>query len=742
MTPSVGVRELAAFAGRSGDLGSDHFSLLRGVDGIRAHRRMQNDRGPGFQAEVTLRTTWEGPAGPLDLQGRADGIEQTPDGPVIEEIKTTRAPEGEKPLDYPVHRLQALIYAWMWWKLEGVCPRFRVRYLPPERGDGWCLEETLSPDQLAREVDAAATDYLQWRQAADAWTTRRNATLADLAFPYPETRPGQDELMAAATQTLSQGGRLYAEAPTGVGKTLAVLIPALRALGRGHCETVFVATCRNSGKTMFTDALQTLMDQGAEIRSLTLVAKDRVCRNNGTPCDCSACPLAIGFYDRLNAALADWREQAPKDTDAWQRVAETHRLCPFAFMMHAAREADLLIGDVNYALDPTARLHFLFGTKPETTALLIDEAHHLPERSREMHSAELDLAEIGKILRGLSPNLRGLSPHLRRVQRAAREVELFDGITETPPRELAEACRRAAEAIDFSYGACPRLADDPRPALSRVLRGFWLGVERHRPAHVVYRDGQVLHHFCRDAAEPVGTDLEALHAAILFSATLRPLRLFRQMTGSTPQDRELLLPSPFDPERFPLSLETDIPVVYRARGPATYDRLAARIRQFLEAQPGKTLVYLPSFEILEEICKRLPTDDLWLGPILAQPRGLQEAESVTFLKPFREDGGPVTALAVLGGALNEGIDLPGDALTGVVVVSIGLPAVIPRREILRNYHQARGEDGFVVAYTFPGLLRVLQALGRVIRGPEDRGRALLIDPRFEHPFYREFLGPF
>ena len=740
MIPSVGVRELAAFAGRTGDLGSDHFSLLRGVDGMRAHRRMQSDRGPDFQAEVSLRTTWEGPCGRLELQGRADGVEQTPDGPLIEEIKTTRAPEGETPLDAPVHRLQALVYAWMWWKIEGVCPRFRVRYLPPERGDGWCVDFNLSPEQLAREVDAAATVYLQWLQGHDQWIARRNAGLTSLAFPHDVTRPGQEELMAAAGQVLHRGGRLYAEAPTGVGKTLAVLVPALRALGQGACQSVFVATCRNSGKTMFTDALETLIGQGTEIRSLTLVAKDRVCRNNGTPCDVSACPLALGFYDRLNDAMAEWREQAAKDTAAWQRVAENHRLCPFAFMMHAAREADILIGDVNHALDPTARLHFLFGTKPETTALLIDEAHHLPERSREMYSAELDLAELGKILRGLSPNLRGLSPHLRRVQRAAREVDLFDGITETPPRELAEACRRAAEAVDLSYGACPRLAEDPRPALARVLRGFWLGVERHGPAHVVYRDGQVLHHFCRDAAEPVGADLDAVHAAILFSATLRPMGVFRQLTGSTPRDQELVLPSPFDPERFPLSLETDIPVVYRARGPATYDRLVARIRRFLEERPGKTLVYLPSFEVLEEIRKRLPTDDLWLGPVLAQPRGLQEAESVSFLKPFREDGGPITALAVLGGALNEGIDLPGEALTGVIVVSIGLPAVTPRREILRNYHQARGEDGFVLAYTFPGLLRVLQALGRVIRGPEDRGRALLIDPRFEHPFYREFLG--
>jgi len=750
----VAVRDLAAFAGRRGDLAGGHFSLLRGSDGQRAHRRIQSGREASARKEVTVQRSWKGPTLALELHGRIDLLLETPGGLIVEEIKTARLPEGEFPPDAPVHRLQALIYAWMLAVPDQTqqvnSPAARVRYVPPDSGEGWVWPLEITPDQLDTEITAALGAYAIWLTQLLHWREERDQSLRNLSFPFSDLRRGQSELMTAVEQSFHSGLRLHVEAPTGIGKTLAVLVPALRALGTQQVNTLFYATCRNSGKTVVEEALRHLEKQGMRLRALTLVAKDRICNGTGSPCDCATCPLALGFFDRLNPALAELRESPDWSRDRWQDIAARHQLCPFAFLMQAAREADLLIGDINSALDPGARLGFLFEEAPETVGLLIDEAHHLPERARSMNSASLDLNQLSKLLRTLPPTVRGLSTELRRVSRAANALEFGTELaiaasspgaraavaaTEAPPRELAEACRRAVLAIETSYNLCAAVANDPRPDLLRMLQGFWQSVERHRAAHITYREAQTLHHLCRDPAEFLRDALQALRSSVLFSATLAPMPLFRRLTGSLPEDRELILGSPFEPGSLRMELEKNIPVVFRARGEEMYRKLADRIRQFLEAQPGKNMVFLPSFEVLEEVRRRLPLHDLWFGEVLVQPRGLQEAETVAFLRPLREQSGAITVLAVLGGALNEGIDLPGKQLEGVVVVSIGLPALSPRQELLRAYYQDRGEDGFVLAYTLPGLVRVRQALGRVLRGPGDSGRALLIDPRFEHPFY-------
>lgn len=750
----VSVREIAAFAGRTGDLSSHHISLLRGSDGIRAHRRLQSARAPASRREVSVQGLWQGRELTLEIHGRIDLLHETDDGLLVEEIKTTRLPEGEFPPDASVHRLQALLYAWLLGNPARTpaqrtpaqqvnVPAACVRYVPPDSGTGWVWKLEITASELLAEISSVCAAYEDWLIHLLHWREQRDQSLVSLPFPYPELRPGQPELMQAVERCFRMGERLYAEAPTGIGKTLAVLLPALRALGEGRIQTLFYATCRNSGKSVVQDAIHLLQSEGMQLRALTLVARERICNATGSPCDCSACPLALGFFDRLNAALAELREQPDWSRPVWEAIAARHRLCPFAFLMRAAREADLLIGDINYVLDPSAKLAFLFDTAPETVGLLLDEAHHLPERARDMYSASLDLAAYSKALRALPPELRGLQTDLRRVLRTANALALIpqgdNTCTEAVPRELGEACRRALLALEQSLQACAPVANDPRHSLMRTLQDFWLSIERHQPSHITYREGQTLHHLCRDPAEVLRGSLDTLFATVLFSATLSPLPLFRQLTGATPENREVSLASPFDPTQFPVELEADIPVTYSARGPETYRKLANRILRFLQEHPGKNMVFFPSFEVMQQVRTHFPEEDLWFGTVLSQPRGLQETETTEFLRPLRESKQAVTVLAALGGALNEGIDLPGEQLTGVVVVSIGLPAVSARQELLRDYHQRQGREGFVLAYTLPGYLRVRQALGRVIRGPHDRGRALLIDPRFQHPFYRELL---
>ncbi|MGA0334475.1 MAG: ATP-dependent DNA helicase, partial [Kiritimatiellia bacterium] len=705
-----------------------------------------NNRGAAYQAEVSVHFHWREE---LEIFGRIDGIAEEGGETVIEEFKTSLETGEALPLDHEVHRLQAESYAWMWWKKQGVLPRLRLEYVHPDdslptRRHEWCPD----PDALNARMEDLLDRWLRHQRCESLRRRERDAALCALRFPFPQMRPGQSELLEAVDRQFREGGKLYVQAPTGIGKTMGILLPALRALGQGRFQTLVIATCRNTGKRIFEEAAVHLFPASEGLRMLTLVARERICRETGSPCDCENCPLAKGFYDRLASGMAELRTRKSWTAEVWQSVAEQHRLCPFAFMMHAAREADVLLGDLNYALDPAARLEFLFGASPESVGLLIDEAHHLPDRSRGMISAALDIRMLQGALRALSPELRQtLQADLQRVLREIRRYEKEQLDEKGLPREgagapegPARAVSRALEALENSFSAEKMQPGDPRLDMHRMLSGFRQSMLHRQDSHVCTQEGTVFYHLCLDASDWLRDRLGRMHAVVMFSGTLLPLEVFMRLTGAEAEDARLELPSPYPREHFPLCLEAGLPLVWKARGPELYERLARRIVAELTARAVKTLVFFPSYQLMEEVAARLPREDIWLGPVRIQPRGLQEEAAEDFLRPFREQKGPLCGLAVLGGALNEGIDLPGAALESVIVVSIGLPAICRERELMRDWYQARGEEGFMLAYTLPGLVRVLQALGRVIRGPQDRGTGLLIDPRFRHPLYGRYLG--
>ncbi|WFB37159.1 helicase C-terminal domain-containing protein [Kiritimatiellota bacterium B12222] len=742
----ISVTELSRIMGRQGDLGRRHFSLIRGVEGIRVHQRMQKDRGEGYRAEVSVKTTWALEGEQVEIFGRMDGLALEGEGYVIEEFKTSRDYTERLPLDHGMHVLQAELYAWIWWKSEGVIPKVRLEYVNPDPHQPTRKIEWV-PESLDQRMEEICTRWMSLCLAQEAWISDRNQRLQALQFPFAEMRPGQEQLVASVKETFTTKGQLFVQAPTGIGKTMGVLLPALQALGEGEYQTLVVATCRNTGKRIFEEAFGHLFPAEAGLRVLTLLARDRVCTQVGSPCTCEDCPLAKGFYDRLPEGLIELRQQKFWNAETWQAVAARHQLCPFAFMMHAAREADVIIGDLNYALDPSARLEFLFGERPETVGLLIDEAHHLPERSRAMISANLDLRKFQEQLKKLTPEMRQLLH--KDLQRVLREVRTYQKLYLTEeglpkpgadsPDQIARACTRALEALDESFADGVRQGDDPRNDLYQMLNEFRQSTQQVQPSHVCTREGTVFCHLCLDASAWLMKRWDSLSAVVIFSGTLLPLDVFLKQSGALERATQLELQSPYNSHFFKVALEEEIPLVWKARGPELYERLAQRIMAELTAHAVKTLVFFPSYALMDEVAARLPKDDIWLGPILVQPRGLQEEAADAFLKPFRESQGPVTGLAVLGGALNEGIDLPGEALESVIVVSIGLPGISRERELMRKWYEDQGEEGFVMAYTLPGLVRVLQAMGRVIRGPRDRGTGLLIDPRFRHPLYQKYI---
>jgi len=416
--------------------------------------------------------------------------------------------------------------------------------------------------------------------------------------------------------------------------------------------------------------------------------------------------------------------------------------------MIAAREAAVLVGDMNYALSPGARLEFLFRGDTRTV-LLVDEAHHLPDRCRAMISADLPLkmfrASGGEIPAEVQSELRD---PIRKVGREARamireqEESQDPSIAYDSPDRVGQACRQLLEALEATFAAVPSAEADARLELHRLCAAFCISLDHRQDSHVTLQEGSVFRHVCLDASDWLSERLDGFSAVVMFSATLSPLEEFRALVGLRPHDRSVALPSPFDPSRFPVQIETAIPMVWRERTDAMYQKLTSRLVDFISSHAGRTLVFFPSYALMTEVADRFPAGDLWTGDLHVQPKGMQEADADQFLKPFRSARGVITGFAVLGGALNEGVDLPGEALTAAVVVSIGLPSVSKENEWIRAWHQSRGREGFFLAYTLPGWIRVRQALGRVIRGPEDKGKGLLIDPRFEHPFYQGQLESF
>ncbi|MDF3130720.1 ATP-dependent DNA helicase [Kiritimatiellaeota bacterium B1221] len=744
----ISVTEFSRQMGRSGDLGRRHFSLLRGVEGIQVHQRMQKNRGEEYEAEVSIQSTWELAGESVEIFGRIDGVERSLQGVVIEEFKTSRDYEDRLPLDHSVHVLQAELYAWMWFRERGTLPSIRLEYVHPDpQIETRRIEWQPEAEALSEKVEGLLGQWMQQKLAQEAWIRERNERLENLCFPFAEMRPGQQELIDQVKSSVSDGGRLYVQAPTGIGKTMGVLLPALQAMGRGRFSTLMIATCRNTGKRIFEEAMGHLFPEKPGLRVLTLVAKERGCKETGSPCDCENCPLAVGFYDRLPEAMVALRTEKTWDAETWQAVAGKFQLCPFALMMQTAREADVILGDLNYALDPAARLEFLFGENPESVCLLIDEAHHLPDRSRSMISAALEPRYLQTQFRALPAEIQAvLNPSFQKVLRELRaycksqlDREGWPKAEAEMPEGLSKACNRALEMLEASFADLPGQPADPRLELYRSFAGFRQSMEHRQDSHVCTFEDGVFQHLCLNAAEWLKERFASLASTVVFSGTLLPLDLFMRLTGAEAESQKLALPSPFSAAKFRIELEEEIPLVWKARGPELYERLAQRIVTELTARSVKTLVFFPSYALMDEVAARLPKHDLWLGPIYQQPKGLQEEGADAFLKPFRESEGPVCGLAVLGGALNEGIDLPGRALESVIVVSIGLPGLSRERELMRRWFEARGEEGFVMAYTYPGLVRVLQAMGRVIRGPEDQGTALLIDPRYKHPLYREYI---
>ena len=749
----ISVRSLVEFLLRSGDLDNRRggFAEREAMQmGSRLHRKIQKRMGGAYQAEVPLRFEKEYEHFILSVEGRADGIFTDQEGTAIDEIKGVfqNLERLEEPL--PVHLAQAKCYAYIC-GLERKFDRIGVQmtYCQLETEEIRRFRQTYAMEELDLWFSGLLDSFRKWAEQQWQWEQRRNTSMQGLEFPYPY-RPGQREMVSAVYRSILRRKQLFVQAPTGVGKTMSTIFPAVRACGEGLGDKLFYLTAKTITRTVAEEAFSILKKHGLEFRSLTITAKEKMCVLEEADCTPSACERARGHYDRINEAVYEMvTEQSDFRREAILAQSEKWQVCPYELELELAAWMDAVICDYNYVFDPDVKLRRFFGEggRKGEYLFLIDEAHNLVERGREMYSAEVckeDFLEMKKKVRARSKKLE------RALERCNHQLLLYKRECETV--RVLESVGAFAMQTEGLLGELEEFLQDLEdgPLRKEVLE-FYFGVRAFAAVwelvddnYIIYgrhgEDGRFrLKLCCVNPAANLQACLDRGRSAVFFSATLLPVGYYRKLlSGRGAEDYAVYIPSPFRAEKRKLLIGRDVSSRYRRRGPEEYRRIAAYIHTFLSARQGNYMVFFPSYQMLEnveEIYREQFAEESTV--CLCQTPSMGERERETFLEAFREGREKtLVGFCVMGGIFAEGIDLSGEKLIGALVVGTGLPQISDERELLRLFYDQKGENGFDYAYRFPGMNKVLQSAGRVIRTTEDRGVIALLDDRFCTAQYR------
>ena len=758
LTLTLSIRQLAEFLLRTGSIDSRFSGFDRALEGARLHRKLQKaavKSHPDYKAEVTLRAQYAVSGIDYTLEGRADGIFTDTDGTAaIHEIKTTTQPPelitGEQ---FPEHWAQAQIYAAIYAQQNDL-PRMRVQltYYQVDEELEFDFAHEYSASALQDIVTGLLTRYAPWAKRAALRREESRAALQVLKFPFSEYRPGQRAMMNAVYTTCQQGGQLLCQAPTGIGKTMSVLYPALKAIGDGG--PIFYLTARGTARLAAENALHILRkaDPDLPLHSISLTAKDKICMLPHRDCTPEACPYANGYYDRAKDALWDTLDTPELTADALHAAAKKHRVCPFELGLDLSLWSDVIIGDYNYLFDPVVRLERFFELRGDYLFLL-DEAHNLPGRARDMHSAALCKSEFMQAKKVLGKGKSSLKNALNKAN--SQFIEWRHACEEAGShctvfgKELPEAFVRALTKlcdpleIWLDEHREPNEAHDAMLQLYFNVRGFLRCADTFDD-HFVFQTSAhgsevraVL--LCLDPSAFLAQDFAKGRAAVLFSATLSPAGYYKDLCG-IPDAKAVALRSPFPRENLGLWCANHISTRYKDRD-GCITQIAELLAEMVNAKPGNYLAFFPSYSYMQKVFEAFvqlcPDTDT-----LCQTSGMEEVQRSEFLAKFApHPDSTLLGFAVMGGVFGEGVDLIGDRLIGVAVIGPGLPQVGPRQEQLREYFDATRGAGFDYAYRFPGMNKVLQAAGRVIRTPDDKGVVLLIDDRFAAPDTRRLMPP-
>lgn len=749
----ISVRNLVEFIMRNGDLvsGSSISDKEAMLKGSRLHRKIQKQMGSHYQPEVSLKKDIEYDDLILRVEGRADGIFSQDDRFCIDEIKGVY--KNLELMEEPVlvHRAQALCYAWIYLdehELEKIDIQMTYAHLDTEVIKRF--RETLTRAELKQWYEELTDSYHKWLAYQIEWREKRNESMKKLEFPF-EYRKGQRKMVSGIYHAISKKEQIFIQAPTGVGKTMSAVFPAVRAIGQGMAETVFYLTARTITRTVAQDAFEILRDRGLLFKVVTITAKEKLCFCDKPECDPEKCPYAKGHYDRINDAVYElWTTEQSFDRETLLRHAQKWQVCPFELSLDLAVWMDGVICDYNYVFDPNVYLKRFFGENVSGNYLfLIDEAHNLVDRGREMYSASISLDDVIETRKFVKPYSQKLWKKLGKVKKQMEELKQNCG--EWKVQENAGVLPISLLSVQ---GEMDQLLEEP-PAQEVVdgILDFYFAVRNFLNISELVDDNYVVYAafddngrfylklFCVNPAENLQKYLDKGNSTVFFSATLLPLQYYRKMLSTRSENFGMYVESPFEQKKRCLMICRDVSSKYTRRGYEEYRKIAEYIARMSWQKKGNYMVFFPSYRLMEDVYQ-VYQDEFSVSWVrcISQHASMTELEREEFLEEFTEETEEtLVGFCVMGGIFSEGIDLIGDRLIGAAVVGTGLPQVNCEREILKGYYDEKGEQGFDYAYRYPGMNKVLQAAGRVIRTKEDTGAILLMDERFLNRDYRNLF---
>ena len=750
------VRELVEFILRSGDLVSSFTGSSRTVEAIKAHQYIQKSSGSNYCPEFSVCHTTEKHNITLEVKGRIDGVITELTGITIDEIKTTTRALSLIDEDYnELHWAQAKCYGYIYSKDHNLSDiNIQLTYYQLDTKEIKHFKRNYSFEELEEFYLSLVDKYIAFAKNLEAWIYERNFSISNLTFPFKQYRKGQREFAVAVYKTIREENKLFAQAPTGIGKTMATLFPSLKNLSEGNISKIFYLTAKTITASVAENSINALKAQGLKLKTVTLTAKDKICFQDKSNCNPETCKYAKGHFDRVNEAMEDIFQNEDNFTrEIISSYATKHNVCPFEFSLDLCNLSDCIICDYNYAFDSRASLKRFFQEGAGGTGaylLLVDEAHNLVDRAREMFSAEIFKAPILELKREakthsleVHKSLNKLNSHMIALRKECEIIEESYYIEKEVSKTFIELLNNfiinsekfLVKARESSFKEKLLSLYFEAVAFIRTAENF---DERYVSYVEVVNNDVKVKLFCLDPSKQLAETCKQVKSTIFFSATLNPIDYFIELLGGNETSYRLKLESPFSKDNLCLLIDDKTSTRYNSRE-FTFDKITKNIHSMIINKKGNYLVFFPSYKYMMEIFDRFIAQYPYIDVICQKP-AMTEAAREDFLKVFTSSNkGVLLGFAVMGGIFGEGIDLVGDRLSGAVIVGVGLPQICLERNIIKDYFQKKKGIGFEYSYTYPGMNKVMQAVGRVIRTETDKGVVMLIDDRFSTPNYKNIF---
>ena len=746
----ISIRNLVEFIMRHGSIDNRYTSSIKAIEGIRGHQRVQKSYGDNYTAEVPLKYTLTYEDLEIMVEGRADGILIEDEKTIIDEIKTTTKDlllidENTNPLHWAQAKCYGYIYS-MQNELDNI--DIQITYYNIDTKSTRILRQSYTLKELEEFFFWLIDEYKSWAQLESDWVNKRNESIKKLKFPFENYRPGQRELAVRVYKSITDSKKCFAQAPTGTGKTISTIFPAIKAMGEDKTSKIFYLTAKTITREVAQNTISLMRKKDLNLKAVTITAKEKICKMDEVNCNPEYCPYANGYFDRINNSLKDiLAKYNDYSKDNIEKISEEYMLCPFELSLDLTNLSDVIICDYNYVFDPRVYLKRFFDTKTTDYTFLIDEAHNLVDRAREMYSATLNEKKFVKVKKLISKKDKRITRVIKEIQ-SYFEDKLED-LTTLDENNLVESeaplelCEILSSFIKFVDEYLARTNEENEELMDLYFDVYsFLSIsdfydKNYTTIYTKTFNGMNIKIYCVNPQKVIEEKMKKAKSNIIFSATLIPMDYFMKMYSYDEEDFIINLKSPFDVKNRLLMIGDNVATTYNKRFETSED-IASYIANCVQAKKGNYMVFFPSYKYMELVFDEMKENYPNIN-ISIQESNMSEEEKEEFLSMFDEDNKEThVGFCVLGGHFSEGIDLTNDKLIGVIIVGVGMPQIGIERDIIKD-HMKDSNKGFDYAYVYPGMIKVLQAAGRCIRTDDDKGVILLLDNRYSQRRYQSLF---